>query len=146
MATIVKDVELELTPADIVRAIRALRRGEQDELMREVQRLLIEEDTDVLDFVQAALPPEVGERKRWLESLPPTTEGDQAALGAVDDFCGMFPISDPELGHWLAERSEPNTRAAMARLARSISLSAHSIRCSLLSSMIAPFTHSITVL
>jgi hypothetical protein len=106
VATIVKEVELKLTPTDIVRAIRAFTRRERDELMLEVQRLLNEEDTDVLDFVKAVLPPEVGEREQWPEPPPPTPEGDQEALAAVDDFCGMFPISDPELARWLAEGSE----------------------------------------
>ncbi len=40
--------------------------------------------------------------------MPPpfTPEGDQEALAAVDDFCGMFPIADPELARWLAESDE----------------------------------------
>lgn len=106
MATIVKEVELELTPADIVRAIRTLSREERDELLLEVQRLLIEKDMDVLDFAKAILPPEVEEIELRLEPPPPTPEGDLEALAAVEDFSGMFPISDPELARWLAESDE----------------------------------------
>lgn len=110
MATIDKKVELELSPADIMRAIRALNREKRDELTLEIQQLLLNEGmnegTDALDFVQAVLPPEVEEPELWLKPPPHTPEGDREALAAVDDFCGMFPITNLELARWLAESSE----------------------------------------
>lgn len=106
MTTIVKEVQLELTPRDIVGAIRALSREERDELILEIQRLLIEQDTDVLDFISFILPPALAEPEPQPESPPPTPEGDREALAAVDDFCGMFPISDLELARWIAESEE----------------------------------------
>lgn len=106
MTTIVKEVELKLTPTDIVQAIRALSREEQDELLLEIQRWLIEEDTDVLDLVTSVPLPGLVELETELKPPPPTQEGDREALAAVDDFCGMFPITDPELARWIAESDE----------------------------------------
>jgi hypothetical protein len=106
VTTIVKEVQLELTPTDIVRAIRALSREEHDELILEIQRLLIEQDTDVLDLVPFVLLPGAAEPEPRPELPPDTPEGDREALAAVDDFCEMFPISDLELARWIAESEE----------------------------------------
>ncbi len=37
---------------------------------------------------------------------PPTPEGDKIALAALDKVHGLFPITDPELGYWIAESEE----------------------------------------
>jgi len=101
VATITKEVEPKLTLTDIVQAIRALSRQERDELLLQIQRLLIEEDADVLVSL-----PELTQLETELKPPPPTQEGDREALAAVDDFCGMFPISDPELARWIADSDE----------------------------------------
>ena len=40
------------------------------------------------------------------EPPPPTPEGDKIALAALDKVHGLFPITDPELGYWIAESEE----------------------------------------
>ena len=37
---------------------------------------------------------------------PPTPEGDRVALAALDALHGLFPITDPEVGRWVAESEE----------------------------------------
>ena len=66
MSAIVKEVQLELTPTDIVRAIRAFSREERDELILEIQRLLIEQDTleDREDEMDTALGHRIQEERQ----------------------------------------------------------------------------------
>jgi len=105
--------EIELTPADIAELVRVLRPDELDDLR---QRLLDhglilgwangqggwEQETDehipefwkLIDVEPLPEPP------------PPTPEGDKIALAALDEIHGLFPITDPELGCWIAESAE----------------------------------------
>jgi hypothetical protein len=40
------------------------------------------------------------------EEPPPTPEGDRMAREALKRIRGVLPITDPELGRWLAESLE----------------------------------------
>ena len=78
----------------------------------EIQATLFLEDVDLSGFIELfAMPPygeavEPGDREPLPEEPPPTPEGDRIALEAVERMAGMFPITDPELGRWLAESDE----------------------------------------
>lgn len=101
--------EIELTPADVAQVLRGFGREEWEELQFEIQATLFLEDIDLSGFVELfALPlygeaVESGEREPLPEEPPPTPEGDRIALEAVERMAGMFPITNPELGRWLAE-------------------------------------------
>ena len=101
--------EIELTPADVVQALRGFSREEWQELQFEIQASLFLEDVDLSGLVELfALPSyseavEPGEGEPLPEEPPPTPEGDRIALEAVERMAGIFPITDPELGRWLAE-------------------------------------------
>jgi hypothetical protein len=63
------------------------------------------EDVDVSGLLELfALPPRSGPVEPHLpEEPPPTPEGDRIALEAVERMAGSIPITDPELGRWIAE-------------------------------------------
>lgn len=89
--------EIELTPQDIIEAMKGFKE---------------EEWAEVLAFLEAEMP-ELQRRPVSLDELEPhpeepprTPEGNQIALAAVERMAGMIPISDPELGRWLAESPE----------------------------------------
>jgi hypothetical protein len=103
--------EIELTPADVVQVLRGFGREEWQELQFEIQASLFLEDVDVSELVElfALLPysePVEPCKEEWEplpEEPPPTPEGDRIALEAVERMAGIFPITDPDLGRWLAE-------------------------------------------
>ena len=107
MSTITR--EIELTPADVVQALRRFGPEEWQELQLQIQATLLLEEVDLSGFVELFTLPsyseavEPGEGEPLLEEPPPTPEGDRIALEAVERMAGMFPITDPELGRWLAE-------------------------------------------
>ena len=112
MPTITK--EIELTPVDVVKVLRGFDREQWQELQLEIQAVLFLEDVDVTKLAELFIwPPselnEAGEEE-WGEPLPeeppPTPEGDRIALAAVERMAGSIPITDPELGRWLAESPE----------------------------------------
>jgi hypothetical protein len=112
MPTITK--EIELTPTDVVRVLQGFDREQWQELQLEIQAVLFLEDVDVTRLAELftwppGKPGEVDEEK-WGEPLPeeppPTPEGDRVALEAVERMAGSIPITDPELGRWLAESPE----------------------------------------
>jgi len=89
--------KIKLTPQDVIEALRGF-----DE----------EEWAEVLAFLEAEVP-EIRFRSLSLDDLEPhpeepprTPEGNKIALAAVERMAGMIPISDPELGRWLAESPE----------------------------------------
>lgn len=98
--------EIELTPADVVQVLRGFGREEWEELQFEIQASLFLENVDVSELEELfALPPH-GEHVEPPEEEgepPPTPEGDRIALEAVERMAGLFPITDPDLGRWLAE-------------------------------------------
>ncbi len=108
MPTITK--QIELTPVDVVQALRGFDSDEWRELQFEIQASLFLKNVDVIRFAELlALPPysepdETGEEKEepLPEEPPHTPEGDRIALEAVERMAGMFPITDPELGRWIA--------------------------------------------
>ena len=112
MPTITK--EIELTPVDVVQVLQGFGPDEWRELQFEIQASLFLEDIDVIGFAELlALPPysEPGEprEEEWEplpEEPPPTPEGDRIALEAVERMAGSIPITDPELGRWIAESPE----------------------------------------
>jgi hypothetical protein len=112
MPTITK--EIELTPTDVVRALQGFDREQWQELQLEIQAALFLEDVDVTKFAELFTwpPGDSGkvDEEEWGEPLPeeppPTPEGDRIALAAVERMAGSIPITDPELGRWLAESPE----------------------------------------
>lgn len=102
--------EIELTPADVVQVLREFGREEWEELQFEIQASLFLEDVDVSGLVElfglpryseAVEPHKEGEPLP--EEPPSTPEGDRVALEAVERMAGSIPITDPELGRWIAE-------------------------------------------
>jgi len=105
--------EIELTPADIAEVVRVLGPDELDDLR---QRLL--DHGLILGWAngQGGWEQETGEQvpEFWKlidveplpEPPPPTPEGDQMALQAVEWIRGRFPIADPQEARWLAESQE----------------------------------------
>ena len=94
MVTITKDIAL--TPADVAEALRRFSPEEQAET-----RALLGDDGDFEDelpFWAYVPPPEP-----LPEPPPPTPEGDRIAREAARRLNGLFPVTDPELGRWLAE-------------------------------------------
>lgn len=112
MPTITK--QIELTPVDVVQALRGFDSDEWRELQFEIQASLFLENVDVIRFAELlALPPysepgEAGEEEEepLPEEPPHTPEGDRIALEAVERMAGSIPITDPELGRWIAESPE----------------------------------------
>ena len=88
----------ELTPADVARALEEFGAVEWDE----VRALLWQK--------KALKEPSVFWSLMGLEPLPeeppPTPEGDRMAQEALKRIRGVLPITDLELGHWLAESPE----------------------------------------
>ena len=109
MPTIIR--EIELTPADVVQVLREFGPEEWQELQLEIQATLFLEGVDVSALAELFALPLHGEpvelRKEEQELMseepPPTTEGDQVALEAVERMAGSIPITDRELGRWIAE-------------------------------------------
>ena len=89
--------QIELTPQDIIEALRSFEE---------------EEWAEVLAFLEAegllprSAPASLEELGPHPEEPPRTPEGNKIALAAVERMAGMIPISDPELGRWLAESPE----------------------------------------
>jgi len=89
--------QIELTPQDVIEALRGF--GE-------------EEWAEVLTFLEAegllprSAPVSLDKLEPHPEEPPRTPEGNKIALAAVERMAGMIPISDPELGRWLAESPE----------------------------------------
>jgi len=113
--------EIELTPDDIVQAVRSFDPNEFDNLQHRLQAegLFLERtrppywELSVVEDAPEA-PADDDEPAFWKlidteplpEPPPPTPEGDQIALAALDKIHGLFPITDPELGRWIAESEE----------------------------------------
>lgn len=132
MATIVKELKIRLTPADVARAMQAFGAAERTELrdllaaggdplveeIPEFWKLIDDEDVppqpdyQIPATYEEALPPGEPIPEFWLliedeeppEPPPPTPEGDKIALEAVEWIRGRLPITDPELAEWLATR------------------------------------------
>jgi len=89
--------QIELTPQDVIEALRGFEE---------------EEWTEVLAFLETELPfsrlstVSPYELEPHPEEPPRTPEGNEIALAAVERMAGMIPISDPELVRWLAESPE----------------------------------------
>lgn len=89
--------QIELTPRDVIEALRNFE---------------AEEWAEVLTFLEGegvlprSAPTSLDELEPHSEEPPRTPEGNQIALAAVKRMAGMIPISDPELGRWLAESPE----------------------------------------
>jgi hypothetical protein len=90
--------EKELTPADVARALEEFGPAEWDE----VRALLWQKKTLKVPSVLWSLV----DREHWPEEPPPSPEGDRMAREALKRMRGVLPITDPELGRWLAESPE----------------------------------------
>ena len=89
--------KIKLSPQDVIEALRGFKE---------------EEWAEVLAFLEAEVP-DIRLRPVSLDDLEPhpeepprTPEGNKIALAAVERMAGMIPISDSELGRWLAESPE----------------------------------------
>jgi hypothetical protein len=118
--------EIQLTPDDIVQAVRAFGPDELADLRQRLQEhdLLAEltksgdiskqyiPKTPALDQDAPASDEEIPEFWKLAdveplpEPPPPTPEGDEIALAALDEICRLPPITNPKLGRWVAESEE----------------------------------------
>jgi hypothetical protein len=89
--------QIELTPQDIIEALQSFEEEEWAKVLT-----FLETEKPLSRFVPASLD----ELEPHPEEPPRTPEGNQIALAAVERMAGMIPISDPELGRWLAESPE----------------------------------------
>ena len=89
--------EIELTSQDVIEAMKGLK----EEEWAEVWAFL---EAEVPNF--RLRPASLDELEPHPEEPPRTPEGNRIALAAVERMAGMIPISDPELGQWLAESPE----------------------------------------
>ena len=91
-------VKKRLTPADVAQALEEFGPAEWDE----VRALLWEKKTlkEPSAFWSLVGPEPLPEEP------PPTPEGDRMAREALKRIRGRLPITDPELGRWLAESPE----------------------------------------
>jgi len=100
--------QIELTPRDVIEALRSLEE---------------EEWAEVLTFLEAerpfsrSAPSSIDELEPHPEEPPRTPEGNQIALAAVERMAGMIPISDPELVRWLAESPEASICCQLSQVA-----------------------------
>ncbi len=101
MSTITR--EIDLTPSDVVQVLRAFSHEEWQELKLEIQASLFLENVDSDDFAELLAWLYQEEQEAMPEEPPATPEGDQIALEAVKRMAGSIPITDPELGRWIAE-------------------------------------------
>jgi hypothetical protein len=88
---------IELTPQDIIEALRSFEEEEWAEVLT-----FLEAERPLSRFAPVSLD----ELEPHPEEPPRTPEGNQIALAAVERMAGMIPISDPELARWLAESPE----------------------------------------
>jgi len=95
MSVITKHIEL--TARDVIEAMRSFEEEEWGEVLA-----FLESEGPLFRLGTAALD----ELEPHPEEPPRTPEGNRIALAAVERMAGMIPISDPELGRWLAESPE----------------------------------------
>jgi hypothetical protein len=107
--------EIQLTPDDVVQAVRTFNPDELTDLRQRLQDYgLILEWAERSSVAEARLESEEETPEFWklvdIEPLPepppPTSEGDKIALAALDKLHGLYPITDPKLGYWIAEGQE----------------------------------------
>jgi hypothetical protein len=107
--------EIQLTPDDIVQAVRTLNPDELTDLCQRLRNhglILDWAERSSVNKEMSAQEEDVPEFWKLIdvESLPepppPTPEGDKIALAALDKIHGLYPITDPKLGHWIAESQE----------------------------------------
>ncbi|OGO39846.1 MAG: hypothetical protein A2Z04_09620 [Chloroflexi bacterium RBG_16_57_9] len=86
--------QIELTPQDVIEAVKGFREEEREQVLAFLVQELptLQPNFDLLDTLEP-----------HPEEPPRTPEGDKIALAAVERMAGMIPISDPELARWLAE-------------------------------------------
>jgi len=89
--------QIELTPEDVIEALRSFEEEEWGEVLA-----FLEAERSLSRFGFISLD----ELEPHSEEPPRTPEGNQIALAAVERMAGMIPISDPELARWLAESPE----------------------------------------
>ena len=108
-------VNVKLTPADVVKALLSFTQEDWHELQLEIQRLLIEEDVDVGDWFNFPFPDSEPASDSLAPSElalptepPPTPEGDVLALAAAEELFTLFDDLDidPELARWGATSEE----------------------------------------
>ena len=86
--------QIELTPKDVIAALRSLKEEDWAEVMAFLESEAPVPWRDTLSLDELEPHP---------EEPPRTPEGNKIALAAVERMAGMIPIRDPELGRWLAE-------------------------------------------
>ncbi|MFQ5854821.1 MAG: hypothetical protein ACE5LU_04145 [Anaerolineae bacterium] len=89
--------QIELTPQDVIEALRSFNEEEWAEVL-----VFLETEAPLDQFGPVSLD----ELEPHPEEPPRTPEGNRIALAAVERMAGMIPISDPELVRWLAESPE----------------------------------------
>ncbi len=98
--------EIDLTPTDMVQALRVFSQAEWQALKLEIQATLFLEDVDIGEFTELLTWLYQEKLEPLPENPPPTPAGDQIALAAVERMAGSIPITDPDIGQWLAESSD----------------------------------------
>jgi hypothetical protein len=114
MAAILK--EIQLTPDDIVQAVQTFGSDELADLRQRLRNygLILEWAESPSSSNKEKPTPEENIPEFWKlidteplpEPPPPTPEGDKIALAALDKLHGLYAITDPQLGQWIAESEE----------------------------------------
>ena len=113
MAIILK--EIRLTPDDIAQLVHTLDSDELTDLRQRLQNyglILDWTERSSMNKETSAQQEDVPEFWKLIdvealpEPPPPTPEGDKIALAALDKIHGLYPITEPKLGHWIAESQE----------------------------------------
>lgn len=108
MATIVKTVEVDvsLTPVDVMKALLSFTSEDWHHLQLEVQRLLIEDGVKVSHWFNFPPSDNLSNLSDLPTPPPATPEGDREALAAAEELFTLFNDLDPELARWGATNGD----------------------------------------